>query len=87
MILGGTIFIGFTIAKTINSYQKLGIIDSVVSFFIPIVFSVKYVPVAYGSVVYARYELLFIRISFKEPKDKKIKRKLGKKHRFFALFF
>ena len=75
MILGGMVFIGFTIAEAVNSYQTLGIIDSMVSFFIPIVFSVMYVPVAYGFAVYAKYELLFIHISFKESKDKKIKRK------------
>ena len=75
MIVGGMVFIGFTIDEAVNSYQTLGIIDSLVSFFIPIVFSVMYVPVAYGFAVYAKYEMLFIHISFKEPKDRKIKRK------------
>lgn len=75
MIFGGIVFIGFAIAEAVNSYQKFGIIDSLVSFFIPIVFSFMYVPVAYGFTVYAEYELLFISISFKEPKDKKIKQK------------
>ena len=75
MILAGIIFIYFTIREGVNSYQTLGVIDSLVSFFVPFVFSLLYVPVAYGFAVYAKYEMLFICISFKEPKDKKIKRR------------
>jgi hypothetical protein len=51
----------------------LGDIDLLVSFCIPIIFSALYIPVAYGFAVYAKYEMLFVRMSFKEPKDKKVK--------------
>lgn len=45
-----------------------------VSFCVPIAFSGLYIPVAYGFAIYAKYEILFIRMSFKEPKDKKVTR-------------
>lgn len=66
--------IAFSLKEAISSYQTLGAIDLLVSFCIPIIFSALYVPVAYGFAVYANYEMLFMRMSFKEPKDKKVKR-------------
>jgi hypothetical protein len=71
----GMLFIGLTIAKGINSYKALGTIDSLVTFLIPIFFSFLYVPAAYIFSVYAKYDSLFCRISFREPKDKRVKRK------------
>ncbi len=69
--ISGFIILGFTINIAITSYFKFGNADNIVSFFIPIIFSLMYLPVAYGFAVYSKYEILFIRMSFKEPKDKK----------------
>ncbi len=69
--ISGFIILGFTINIAITSYSKFGNADNIVSFFIPIIFSLMYLPVAYGFAVYSKYEILFIRMSFKEPKDKK----------------
>lgn len=65
--ISGFIILGFTINVAITSYSKLDNVDSIVSFFIPIIFSLMYLPIAYGFVVYSKYEILFIRMSFNEP--------------------
>lgn len=75
LAVGGVAFIGFTIAEGIDSYQVLNTVDFIVSIFIPIVFSVLYVPIAYMFAVYTRYESLFIHLGFNEPKDARIRRK------------
>ena len=54
LAVGGVAFIGFTIAEGIDSYQVLNTVDFIVSIFIPIVFSVLYVPIAYMFAVYTR---------------------------------
>lgn len=74
ILSAGLAIIAFSLKEAISSYQTLGAIDLLVSFCIPIIFSALYIPVAYGFAVYAKYEMLFIRMSFKEPKDKKVKR-------------
>lgn len=72
-ILGFTI-LGFTIKNAIESYDNINEANAIVSFCLPIVFSLLYLPFAYGFAVYAKYEMLFIRMSFKEPQDKTIQR-------------
>lgn len=74
LIFTGLAVLAFSLKEAINSYQTLGTIDLLVSFCVPIVFSALYIPFAYGFAIYAKYEVLFIRMSFKEPKDKKVKR-------------
>lgn len=69
------IIIGFTIRTAIISSSDITAINIIVSFCLPIFFSLLYLPFAHGFAVYAKYELLFIRMSFKEPKDKQKRRK------------
>ena len=64
-----------TLHKAITTYKDQGIIDYVVSFLIPVIFSFLYLPVAYLMTVYSSYESLFVHMRFKEPKDKKILRR------------
>ncbi len=75
----GFAFLGLTLKIAIETYSELGLIDLLVSFCIPVFFSIAYIPMAYGFGVYAKYEMVFIRMSFKEPKDKKIRRKRRRK--------
>lgn len=56
-----------------GSYQEINAIDTIVSFVIPIVFSILYIPLAYIFALWAKYEIVFIRMSFKEPKDKNVR--------------
>lgn len=77
----GFIFIRKTIEVGINEYQQLNILDTLISFLIPIIYFVLTLPLIYIISLYSKYELLFIRMSFKEKEDKKI----NKKHRFDVL--
>ncbi len=67
-----------TVNRALDAYAEQGIIDYIVTFAIPFVYSLLYVPVAYLMAIYSNYEILFVHMSFKEPEDRKIK----KKHRF-----
>lgn len=71
----GIIILGFTIRNAVVSYNDMNTIDLIFSFFLPIVLSLLYLPFAHGFVVYAKYEMLFIRMGFKEPKNLKIRLK------------
>lgn len=50
-------------------------VDTLVSFFVPIVYLILVTPLEYAFELYSKYEMLFIRMSFKEPSDKNVKRK------------
>lgn len=67
----GFIILGFTIKEAISSYNSLNALDIVVCFVLPIALSAFYLLFAYGFAIYAKYEMLFIRMGFKEPDDKK----------------
>ena len=73
--ISGILLIYLTVKEAITSYIYLNVLDLLVSFLIPIVFSALYLPVAYLFAVYAKYQVLFIRMTFKSPKSKKLKRK------------
>lgn len=64
-----------TLKQAVNTYTEHGTIDYVVTFMIPIVLSVFFVPIAYFMAIYSSYEILFVRMSFKEPDNKIAKRK------------
>lgn len=68
----GFLILTFTIRAACGMYQEMNAVDTIVTFCVPIVFSVLYIPIAYLFALYAKYEIVFIRMSFKEPKDKKI---------------
>ena len=48
---------------------------------IPIVYLILIIPLEYILELYSKYELLFVRMSFKEEKDKKIQRR----HRWLVI--
>lgn len=75
----GLIILGLTIKNAIASYNSLNALDLIISFLLPIVLSILYLPFAHGFAIYAKYERLFIRMGFKEPNSKKIRRKHRKK--------
>lgn len=62
-----------TIKIRINEYRQLNIINTLVSFMIPIVYLILIIPLEYALELYSKYELLFLRMTFKEEKDKKTK--------------
>lgn len=64
-----------TVRVGIQEYQELNVINTLVSFFIPIVYLFLTTPLEYAFELYSKYEMLFIRMRFKEPSDKSVQRK------------
>ena len=62
-----------TIKIGINEYKQLNIINTLVSFMIPIVYLILIIPLEYILELYSKYEVLFLRMTFKEKKDKIIR--------------
>lgn len=77
----GFVFLYKTIEVGVNEYQQLNAIDTLISFLIPIIYLVLTLPLIYIISLYSKYELLFLRMSFKEGNDKKV----NKKRRFDVL--
>ncbi|GEL78699.1 hypothetical protein [Tenuibacillus multivorans] len=75
-----TAFVGFgilglTLKKAIENYVTFNSLDLLIKFTIPIALSFLFIPIAYCFATFSEYQQLFISMSFKEPKDKIIKRK------------
>ena len=62
-----------TVKIGINEYRELNVINTLVSFMIPIVYLVLIIPLEYLLELYSKYELLFLRMSYKEENNKKIR--------------
>lgn len=65
--------LAFTVKAAIDAIGNTQFIDIAIGFILPIVLSVLYLPIAYCFAVYSKYEILFLRMSFKEPQSKKVK--------------
>ena len=76
--IAGLIIIGLTIKSIVDSIGEVYFVDILVGLALPIILSIIYLPIAYLFALYAKYEILFMHMGFKEPDDKKLKRK----HRF-----
>lgn len=64
-----------TVRVEILEYRELNVINTLVSFFIPIVYLLLVTPLEYAFELYSKYEMLFIQMHFKEPSDKMVQRK------------
>jgi len=73
----GFIILFNTIKNALNSYQNIIAFDLLIIFSIPIIMSFIFIPIIYGIAVYAKYELLFIRMRNRIPNSKKIRLRYG----------
>lgn len=64
-----------TVRVGILEYRELNVINTLVSFFIPIVYLLLVTPLEYAFELYSKYEMLFIQMHFKEPSDKMVQKK------------
>lgn len=71
--IAGLIIIGLTIKSMADSIGEIYFVDILVGLALPIILSIIYLPVAYFFALYAKYEIVFLRMGFKEPNDKKLK--------------
>lgn len=70
--IAGLVFFAFAIKMAIDAYREIGMTEAIIKLIIPIVFFILYTPMAYLLAVYAKYEMLFLRMSFKSPNNKTI---------------
>lgn len=75
MAFAGLCVILQTVKVGILEYRELNVINTFVSFFIPIVYLLLVTPLEYAFELYSKYEMLFIQMHFKEPSDKMVRRK------------
>ena len=75
MAFAGLCVILQTVRVGILEYRELNVINTLVSFFIPIVYLLLVSPLEYAFELYSKYEMLFIQMHFKEPSDKMVRRK------------
>ena len=68
----GIIIIWLSVKELIHISDIEEIKALVISFMIPIIFSLLYIPIAYIFAIFSRYETLFLRMSFKSSDNKKI---------------
>jgi len=77
LVIGGFILLYYTVLNAIdffkNSETESEFVDIVVSFCLPIILSLLYLPFMYLFAVYARYESLFCVMASKEPKERRIR--------------
>ena len=59
----------------LREYKELNVLNTFISFMIPIVYLILIIPLEYLIELYSKYEVLFIRIFFKNNKYKKATRK------------
>lgn len=78
VVATGLTIIVLTIKSMVESIGEIYFMDIVVGLTLPIMLSIIYLPIAYFFALCAKYEILFMRMGFKEPDNKKIRRK----HRF-----
>lgn len=75
LAFGGICLLYATIKQAIAEYTQLSAVDLLVSFSIPIVFSLLYLPFAYCFAVYAKYEETFMRMDFFTEEDRSIRKR------------
>ena len=78
VVVAGLILLGFTINTAINVIKEDGIKNVLVSFCIPIIFSIAFLPIVYALAVRGKYRDLFIRMKIRHTgneKELKIKKK------------
>jgi hypothetical protein len=73
IVIINIIFIYETVSMATGKLSSLNLIDSLISLLIPIVFSVFYIPISYMFAIFCKYQIIFIRMGFKESKDNYIK--------------
>lgn len=76
MAVIGFIAIGLSLKMAIESFSLKNSIDLLIEFLIPIIFSVAFIPTSFFLTLFAKYQLLFCRLSFKEPAKNKKKYRL-----------
>lgn len=68
-------FLGFTFKTAIEAFSTDGVLELLVTFFIPILLSICYVPVVYALALRSKYKELFVRLEIRGANNKREVRK------------
>lgn len=79
--ISGCVLIVLTVNVAVETYTDLGIMDYIVSFLIPLVLSILYLPVAYCMAVYSKYNTIYFQMERRNKDD--IKTLRSKKRKIF----
>lgn len=79
LVIVGVFIIGGTIYVAVRDYLEINVIDSIVSFVIPLAYSNFLIPTIYVCIIYTKYDTLFSRIYYMDTDQSR------KKHRFKIL--
>lgn len=71
----GLVLIVLTVKLAIQTYTDLGVIDLIVSFSIPLVLSILYLPVAYCMAVFSKYNTIYVRMVCRNKDNTQILRR------------
>ncbi|WP_313182508.1 hypothetical protein [Lacrimispora sp.] len=69
IIIINIIFLYETVSIATCRLGTLNVLDTLITLLIPIVFSVLYIPISYMFTVFGKYQIVFVRMGFKESKD------------------
>jgi len=72
--ISGFILLAFVIRSLIINLESFGTIETLKSFFLPIILTVSIIPLAFVIMIYSKYESLFVRLKFGTEKSKRLKR-------------
>ncbi|WP_428025530.1 hypothetical protein [Arcobacter sp.] len=74
----GLVIIVFTINQLVNNYNNINIVNSLKSFFLPLMLILLYLPFYYIVILYSKYEMIFVSVQF-FVKDKNLSNHLKRK--------
>lgn len=75
-VLFGYTILYFAIKNMISNYDKLNKTELIITFSIPLIMTIIFLPLAYVYGLISSYEQLFLKMKFRLGKDKKINRKI-----------
>lgn len=75
IIFGSFIFYA-SIKNILLNYEELNALELAVTFSIPLIMTIMFLPVAYVFGLYSNYEQLYLRLKFRLSKDKKLNKKV-----------
>lgn len=70
----GFIVLYYAIDKATTSYFEYNSANLLISFSIPILFTILFIPLSYFFAVYSKYEILFIKMNFRMPNSARARR-------------
>lgn len=69
----GLLILGYSLNVAIVSFRSLNGVEMLISFFLPIAFTVLSTPIAYIISLFDKYKLLFVRMGFRSPADEELR--------------